>query len=93
MKLYIITIEDIYDYDSEHHDPIVRTNLREARKVLTQLYRSGKEIYQDSYDTFEKSRNCFSMYTMGTYGESHYSGVINVIDVPNIKRKVVKSEK
>lgn len=93
MKLYIITVEDIYDFDSEHHDPIVRTSLREARKKLNMLYRSGKECFQDQYDTFEKSRNSFSMYTMGIYGESHYDGRIDVIEVPNIKRKVIKSEK
>jgi hypothetical protein len=33
------------------------------------------------------------MYTMGIYGESHYDGRIDVIEVPNIKRKVIKSEK
>ena len=93
MKLYIITVEDIYDLDSEHHEPIVRTSLKEARKELNRLYRSAKEIYEDQYDTFEKSRNCFSMYNMGYFGESHYSGVISTVEVPNIKRKVVKPEK
>lgn len=93
MKLYIITVEDIYEYDSEHHEPIVRTSLKKARKELNMLYRSGKECYQNTYDTFEKSPNSFSMYTMGIYGESHYSGIINVVEVPNIKRKLVKPEK
>lgn len=87
MKLYIITVEDIYELDSEHHEPIVRTNIKSARKELNMLYRSGKECYQSQYDTFEKSRNSFSMYSMGQFGDSHYSAVIDTIEVPNIRRK------
>ena len=90
MKLYIITVEDIYEFDSEEHDPIVRTSRKEARKVLNTLYRSGKECYQDQYDVFEKSPDSFSMYLDGNFGTGHYCASITAVDVPNIKRKLIK---
>lgn len=90
MKLYIITVEDIYEFDSEGHEPIVRTSKKEARKVLNQLYRSGKECYQSQYDTFEKDKDSFSMYEDGRFGEGHYCASITTVEVPNIRRKLIK---
>lgn len=89
MKLYIITVEDIYEMDSEHHKPIVRTSIKAARKELNALYRSGKECYESQFDTFEKSRDSFSMYREGYFGDNHYSAVINTVEIPNIKRKLI----
>ena len=90
MKLYILTFEDVYEGDSNHMNPIVKTSLKEARKELNRLYRSAKETYEDTYDTCEKSRDSFSLYEDGYYCQNHYNVVINVVDVPNIRRKINK---
>ena len=91
MKLYVITIEDVYEGNSNHTEPIVRTSIKEARKELNRLYRSSKEtLSANSGMTYDKGKDCFSIYEDGYYCQNHYDAVINTIEVPNIRRKNLK---
>lgn len=81
MKLYIITIEDVYDGSSEHTTPIVKTSLEEARQRLTELYNHAFQLYEDQFDIFDKSDNCFEMYEEGYYSQNHYSAVIDEVEI------------
>lgn len=83
MKLYIITIEDVLDDNSNHVAPIVKKNLKDARKELNGLYKSKRKLYGDCFDCFEKSENRFEMYEEGYYCHNHYSAVIDKVEVPD----------
>lgn len=82
MKLYIITISDVYDFEGFHVAPIVKTSLAAARKELNRLYKSAKESYEGQYDQQEKSKDSFSLCPEGCWGTSHYDAVIDTVDVP-----------
>ncbi len=90
MKLFIITIEDVYDGTNNHVTPIVKTSIEEARKELNRLYDSAKETYEEQFDEFEKSEDCFDMYESGYYCQNHYSAVIDTVEVPDIQEKVTE---
>ena len=81
MKLYIITIEDVYEGASEHTAPIVKTSLEEARQRLTELYDNAVQLYEDQFDVMDKSDNCFEMYEEGYYCQNHYSAVIDEVEI------------
>ena len=81
MKLYIISIEDVYDGSSEHKTPIVKTSLEEARQKLTELYDNAVQLYGEQFDTFDKEDNYFEMFEMGYYSQNHYSAVIDEVEI------------
>lgn len=81
MKLYIITIEDVYEGSSEHKVPIVKTSLEEARQKLTELYNNAVQLYGDQFDVMDKSDDCFEMYEDGYYCQNHYSAVIDEVEI------------
>ncbi len=89
MKLYIITIDDVFDFEGFHTSPIVRTSEKEARKELNRLFRSAKETLKDALGSsmaIEKSKDCFDIYYDGSWSNTHYAAVINCIEVPNIQK-------
>jgi regulator of replication initiation timing len=81
MKLYIITIEDVYDGVSEHTSPIVKTSIEEARQELDNLWSKANQLYPDQFDIYEKSDNCFEMYEEGYYCQNHYGAVIDEVEI------------
>ena len=83
MKLYIITIEDVFNGNSNHTKPIVKKTIEEARKELDELYVEQVKLYGDSYDCFEKSENCFEMSEEGYCCQNHYSAVIDEVEIPD----------
>ena len=83
MKVYIITIEDVFDGSSNHTAPIVKKTIEEARKELDELYVNQVKLYGDSFDCFEKSENCFEMCEEGYCCQNHYSAVIDEVEIPD----------
>ena len=81
MKLYIISIEDVYEGSSEHKVPIVKTSLEEAQQKLTELYNNAVQLYGEQFDSFDKEDNYFEMYEMGYYCQNHYSAVIDEVEI------------
>lgn len=86
MKLYIITVSDVFDYEGFHHEPIVKLTKKEAREELARLKRSAKETYKDEFDKSESSQSSFSLYPDGYWGTSHYDARIDEVEVPGIAR-------
>ena len=81
MKLYIISIEDVYEGSSEHKVPIVKTSIGDARQKLTELYNDAVQLYGEQFDSFDKTDDYFEMFVMGYYCLNHYSAVIDELEV------------
>ena len=81
MKLYIISIEDVYEGSSEHKVPIVKTSIEDARQKLTELYNDAVKLYGEQFDSFDKTDDYFEMFVMGYYCLNHYSAVIDEVEV------------
>lgn len=81
MKIYIITIDDVFEFEGFTHKPIVKTTEEEARKELERLYKSAKETYTDEFDNEERSDTSFSLFPDGYWGTSHYDARINEVEV------------
>ena len=87
MKLFIITISDVYDYEGFHHAPIVCKTKEEAKQKLRDLREINKaELIaygNDDWveDDFNEDSECFSMYPDGEWGTSHYDACIDEVEV------------
>lgn len=82
MKAYVLTVDDIYEGVSGGQAPRVYFNNKEASEKLEELYRSGKEIYQNEYDKFEHIRGkSFSMYKDGRHMEGHYDACVTEVEI------------
>lgn len=80
-KLYIITINNVFEFTGYHHEPIVHTDIKEARKMLNSLKASAKETYKDEFDSCDNEKDSFSMYPQGYWGTSHYDARINTVEI------------
>lgn len=87
MKVYVITISDVYDYEGFPHAPRVFTDKKKGMAALHELHDSAKaelveqgndDWVEDDFDEFSTS---FSMYPEGSWGTSHYDAVLNEVDV------------
>lgn len=82
MKIYIITISDVYNCEEYGHDPIVRLNKKEAIKKFNELVRSAKDCYGGTYDKTEYTKNSsFSFYEDGRHSTNHYDVQLHEIEV------------
>ena len=82
MKLYIITISDVYDFESFFIKPLAFLSEKEAQKELKRLYKSAKETYKDEYDSEDIVKGkSFSLYPDGSHGTSHYDAAISEVEV------------
>lgn len=86
MKLFIITVSDIYDYNEGHHKPVVKLTKKEARKEIARLKRSAKETYRDEYNKCDSDRDSFSLYPDGYWGSSHFDACIEEVEVEGISK-------
>jgi len=91
MKLYIITIDDVYEFESFHHDPIVKLTKTEARKELAGLKAEAKDTYKGQFDECTSTKDSFSMYPQGYWGTSHFDARIDEVEVPDIVRVRTRS--
>ena len=87
MKVYVITISDVYDYEGFHTTPIVCTTKERAMQKLRDLRDSAKaeliSYGNDDWveDDFNEESERFSMYPDGSWGTSHYDAVIDEVEV------------
>lgn len=89
MKVFVITISDVYDYEGFHHFPIVCATKEMAMKRLRELREDAKSMLIDNGnddwemedDVFNEKSESFSMYPEGSWGTSHYDAVIDEVEV------------
>ena len=80
MKIYIISISDVYDYVGYHHSPFVYLKKKEAIKKLAELKKSARKCYPDF--KLENGKESFSLYEDGRWGTSHYDAIIDTVEIP-----------
>lgn len=81
MKLYIITIDEVYDYEGFHHAPKAFPSFEKAKEHFDELYKDArKELDWDSESRGERS---FSLYPDGSWGRCHYDAIIDEVDMPD----------
>ena len=87
MKLYVLTIDDVYEYEGWSHKPRVFTDKDKALDALYQEYVDGKKELEEQgnddwlEDDYKKGGSCFSMYPDGSWGTSHYDGRVDEVEV------------
>ena len=85
MKAYIITVEDVFDFNSSHRTPIVKFTKKEAQKEMRYLAREAKADFKHLNDViYEASDDCIEVYPEGYYGENHFTVTIDQIDIPGV---------
>lgn len=84
MKLFIIVIDDVYEFTPFNSAPIVETTIEKARERLAGLYASARETYEDQYDSAEFNKDSFSLYPGHDHGANHYDARIHVVEVPGL---------
>lgn len=72
--MYIIVVDDVYDYDKTPHKPLVFFSYDDALKSLTHL----KDTIQRETPNWEMETgtDSFSCYLDGEYSCNHYDAVI-----------------
>lgn len=90
MKLYIITIDERWDFETTPHSPVVRLCEEDAKAALNQLKESAIEDTnanaQDSGFCLDESKSSFEIYKDGYEAGSHYVATIDCIEVPGIEK-------
>ena len=87
MKVFVLTIDEVYDYEGFSHTPMVFTNKDKALDALHELYEDTKielaENGDDDWmeDDYKKGDECFSLYPDGYWGTSHYDARVDEVEV------------
>lgn len=81
MKLYVITISEVNDYEEDIHAPEVKISLEEAKARLEEIYRQAKEeLDEDRFDKEEKGEKSFSLYSGYGWSQYHYDACIDEVE-------------
>ena len=80
MKLYVITIEEIWDYDRLGHDPEVYLSQQAARKRLAEIAELERPAYEEALDDSlieEIYEDMFEFYEDGCWAQAHLHAEIS----------------
>lgn len=87
MTIYVITINELNDFEPFHHTPMAFMSHDKAKARLRRLH---EEAVQDNKDLgndwvedeeFTDKSECFSMYPEYEWGTSHYDVAIHEVKV------------
>ena len=87
MKIYILTIDELYECEGYSHKPRAFTDKNKALNELHEEYLSKKEAIAKQEgknwdeDEFKKGDTKFSLYPAGNWGTSHYDGKVEEVEV------------
>ena len=79
-KVYVIVIEEVWDYCHYPHEPVVFSKLEDATKHLNDIYNSAC-IELDFADTTERTETSVEIYKYGYYSTDHWSATIHEVEV------------
>lgn len=82
MKLYIITIDEVFDFEGFDHKPLVFLTKKKAKDEFDRLVREARKEYPDF--TVDKGKRSVSIYEDQSWGKSHFDVVINEVDVRGV---------
>jgi hypothetical protein len=84
MKVYVITIHEVYDFEDFHHTPRVFDSFEKAKKELKaiakQTIKENKRYGNDDWEV-EQGDPYFSTYPDGCWGTSHYDAKISEAEI------------
>lgn len=87
MKVFVLTIDEVYEYEGFSHKPMVFTNKDKALDALYELYEDTKKELAENgdddwmEDDYKKGDSCFSLYPDGYWGTSHYDARVDEVEV------------
>lgn len=73
MKIYFITIDDVYDYCETNHRPILVTTAKERNETIKKLKTQAVKDTPNWKLENHKSSPGFSLYLDGEYSCNHYN--------------------
>ena len=83
MELYIITIDEVFDFEGFQHKPLVFLTENGARAEFDRLVREARKEYPDF--TVDKGKRSVSIYEDQSWSKSHFDVVIDEVDVSGIR--------
>lgn len=79
-KIFVITYNDVDDYNEYPHTPVAFTNEEDAIKALDEIF-ADADNQLDADWIREKSEKCFSIYLNGEYSCFHYCAEIHEVNL------------
>ena len=70
-KVYIITIDEVYDFENFPHEPLVFANEEKAKAEFESIKESAKTEYGNKFNEVEEGDTYFEMYAEGYFSEGH----------------------
>lgn len=87
MKVYVLIVDDVYEYERFKHNSRVFTDANKALAALDKEYEDANKMLKDYGnddwvgDDYKKGSGSFSMYPDGYWGTSHYDAWIDEVEV------------
>ena len=85
MKIWVITYDEVCDFENFPQRPIAFKDESEARKMMERIKEDILSDYADNLQdddwVFDESADCLEVYEDGRYSENHFSAVLNEIEV------------
>ena len=84
MKIWVITIDEVYDYENFPHDPIAFSNEKDAKEQLDTFRQGLKKDYESELESnwlYEDGERYCEVYEDGCYGTNHYSVRLSEIEL------------
>ena len=81
MKLYIITIDEVYDLEIFDHKPLAFFSKKAAEKKMKEIIKKVKKEYKAHDYKIESSSEGVQAYRDGSYCDYHYSASISEVEV------------
>ena len=70
-KVYLITFDDVYDFERYWHEPRAFRNREDALNVFNEIKEQAKSELDEDWIR-EESETGFETYPDGCFAESHY---------------------
>ena len=85
--VYVVTIDDVVDWNKEYHRPRVFSKREDAIKCFKESYEEIKnELFDEDRYIFEYDEGCYTacIYDDGRWASDHWEIGINVCEIDNI---------
>lgn len=81
MKIYIITIDEVYDYEVAPHKPLMLFSRKSVDDAIRQIKDIAKREFPKDWVLSNSKSGGFEMYLDGEYSSNHYSLSVYDYDV------------
>jgi hypothetical protein len=80
MKLYVIVMDEISDFEKYPQKPEVYYKKEDAERRVNELYDEVKPMLSN-YNIEERTSTSFSLYTDGSYPENHFDVTLYEVEM------------